>query len=93
MTRYYNRQYISAPIFNSGNNMFLNTTDIHIVATTHQNGTRSLLTSAKLSNGLSHNGDYKRTQQGALTILSTIYIHGSWSVLQQYLSSVVDSKP
>ena len=49
--------------------------------------TRSLLTSAKLSNGLSSSGDYKRTQQEALTILSTIYIHGSWSMLQQYLSS------
>ena len=57
-----------------------------VVATTHQNGTCSMLTSAKLSNGLSHSGDYKRTRQGALTILSTIYIHGSWSMLQQYLS-------
>ena len=31
MTRYYNRQYTSAPIFNSGNNVFLDTTDIHII--------------------------------------------------------------
>jgi len=32
-----------------------------VVATTCQNGTRSLLTSAKLSNGLSSSGDYKKT--------------------------------
>jgi len=32
-----------------------------VVATTRRNGTRSLLTSAKLSNGLSSSGDYKKT--------------------------------
>jgi len=32
-----------------------------VVATTRRNGTRSLLTSAKLSNGLSSSGVYKRT--------------------------------
>ena len=58
-----------------------------VVATTRWNGTHDMLTSAKLFNGLSSSGDYKRTRQGALTILSTIYIHGSWSMLQQYLSS------
>jgi len=57
-----------------------------VVATTRRNGTHSMLTSAKLFNRLSRSGDYKRTRQGALTILSTIYIHGSWSMLQQYLS-------
>ena len=48
-----------------------------VVATTRWNGTHSLLTSAKLSNGLFYSGDYKRTRQRALNILSTIYIHGS----------------
>jgi len=33
----------------------------NVVATTHRNGTCSLLTSAKLANGLSRSGDYKRT--------------------------------
>jgi len=35
-----------------------------IVATTCRNSTHSMLTSAKLSNGLSSSGDYKRTRQG-----------------------------
>ena len=48
-----------------------------VVATTHRNGTRSLLTSAKLLVGYLVVGIYKRTQQGAFTILSTIYIHSS----------------
>jgi len=38
----------------------------YVVATTRRNGTHSMLTSAKLSNGLSSSGVYKRTQQGAL---------------------------
>ena len=36
-----------------------------VVATTRRNGTHSMLTSAKLSNGLSSSGNYKRTRQGA----------------------------
>jgi len=45
-----------------------------VVAITHWNSTRSLLTSAKLSNGLSRSGDYKRTRQGALaTLLLYLY--------------------
>ncbi len=45
-----------------------------VVATTHQNGTCSMLTSAKLSNRLSSSEDYKRTRQGALTtLLSYLY--------------------
>ena len=58
----------------------------NVVATTRHNGTCSLLTSAKLLVGYLVVEIYKRTQQGALTILSTIYIHGFWSMLQQYLS-------
>jgi len=43
--------------------------DLGVVTTTHWNGTCSLLTSAKLSTGYLSSGDYKRTQQGALTAL------------------------
>ena len=66
-----------------------------IVATTRWNGTRDMLTSAKLSNRLSSSGDYKRTRQGALaalllylyklhvvcatTILTYPYVHASFS--------------
>ena len=68
---------------------------VNVVATTCRNSTRSLLTSAKLSNGLSSSGDYKRTRQGALaalllylyklhvvhatTILTCPYVHASSS--------------
>ena len=48
-----------------------------VVATTRCNSTCSLLTLAKLLVGYLVVGIYKRTRQGALTILSTIYIHGS----------------
>ena len=40
-----------------------------VVATTRRNGTRSLLTSAKLTEGYLVVGIYKRTQQGALAAL------------------------
>jgi len=40
-----------------------------VVATTRRNSTRDMLTSAKLSNGLSSSGVYKRTRQGALAVL------------------------
>jgi len=42
---------------------------VNVVATTRQNGTHSLLTSAKLSVGYLVVGIYKRTQQGALAAL------------------------
>jgi len=42
---------------------------LDVVATTCQNNTHTLLTSAKLSNGLSRSGNYKRTWQGAFTAL------------------------
>ena len=44
---------------------------------------------SKAHRRLSSSGDYKRTQQEALTILSTIYIYGSWSMLQQYLPALI----
>ena len=42
---------------------------ISVVATTRCNGTRSLLTSAKLTEGYLVVGIYKRTRQGALAAL------------------------
>ena len=48
--------------------------DTDVVATTRQNGTCSMLTSAKLSSRLSSSGDYKRTRQEALAIL-ILYIY------------------
>ena len=42
---------------------------IFVVATTRRNGTRSLLTSAKLTEGYLVVGIYKRTRQGALAAL------------------------
>jgi len=49
---------------------------VNVVATTCRNSTRSLLTSAKLANGLSRSGDYKRTRQGALAAF--IYYIYTW---------------
>ena len=47
---------------------------IIVVATTRRNGTRSMLTSAKLSNWLSSSGDYKRTRQGASFLIKVLFI-------------------
>ena len=43
--------------------------EVYVIATTRRNGTRSLLTSAKLSVGYLVVGIYKRTRQGALAVL------------------------
>ena len=72
---------------------FISSKDSFVVATTRQNGTRSLLTSAKLSDGYLVVGIYKRTRQGTLaalllylyklhvvratTILTCPYVHAS----------------
>ena len=42
---------------------------VFVVATTRRNGTRSMLTSAKLTEGYLVVGIYKRTRQGALAAL------------------------
>jgi len=59
---------------------------LYVVATTHHNGTRSLLTSAKLTNGLSRSGDYKRTQQEALTAF--IYYIYTWLLVRATTISI-----
>jgi len=48
--------------------------DCCVVATTHRNGTHSMLTSAKLTEGYLVVGIYKRTRQGALAVL-LLYIY------------------
>ena len=57
-----------------------------VVATTHRNGTRDMLTSAKLSVGYLVVGITRELDKKPLLHSSSIYIHDSWSVLQQYLS-------
>ena len=43
--------------------------NVHVVVTTRRNGTYSMLTSAKLTEGYLVVGIYKRTRQGALAVL------------------------
>jgi len=57
-----------------------------VVATTRRNGTRSMLTSAKLTEGYLVVGFTRELDKEPSLYSSTIYTHGSWSVLQQYLS-------
>ena len=67
----------------------LRPTGVHpviVVATTRWNGTHSLLTSAKLTKGYLVVGITRELDKEPSLHSSTIYIHGSWSMLQQYLS-------
>ena len=61
-----------------------NPIDIIVVATTRRNGTRSLLTSAKLSIGYLVVGITRELDKEPLLHCSSIYINYMWSVLQQY---------
>jgi len=54
-----------------------------VVATTRQNSTRDMLTSAKLSVGYLVVGIIRELNKEPSLYLSSIYITGSWSVLQQ----------
>ena len=55
-----------------------------VVATTRCNGTRSMLTSAKLSVGYLVVGITRELDKEPLLHCSSIYINYMWSVLQQY---------
>ena len=57
---------------------------IFVVATTRQNGTHSLLTSAKLTEGYLVVEITRELDKELLLYWFSIYITGSWSVLQQY---------
>jgi len=54
-----------------------------VVATTRRNGTHDMLTSAKLSVGYLVVGITRELDKEPLLYWSSIYITGSWSVLQQ----------
>jgi len=58
-----------------------------VVATTRRNGTRSMLTSAKLSNGLSSKewGITRELDKELSLHCSSIYTITLWSMLQQYV--------
>ena len=56
-----------------------------IIATTHQNGTYSMLTSAKLSVGYLVVGITRELDKELLLHCFSIYINTMWSVLQQYV--------
>jgi len=55
-----------------------------VVATTHRNGTHSLLTSAKLSDGYLVVGITRELDKEPSLYCSSIYINTLWSILQQY---------
>jgi len=56
-----------------------------VVAITHWNGTRSLLTSAKLTEGYLVVGITRELNKEPSLHCSSIYINYIWSMLQQYL--------
>ena len=57
---------------------------VHVVATTRRNGTRSMLTSAKLSVGYLVVGITRELDKEPSLHCSFIYINYMWSMLQQY---------
>jgi len=60
-----------------------------VVATTHQNGTHSMLTSAKLSEGYLVVGITRELNKEPLLHCSSIYINYIWFMLQQYLPALM----
>ena len=62
---------------------------VAVVATTHWNGTYSMLTSAKLTEGYLVVGITRELDKEPLLHYSSIYINTIWSVLQQYLPVLI----
>ena len=60
-----------------------------VVATTCRNSTRSLLTSAKLTEGYLVVGITRELDKEPLLHCSSIYINTTWSMLQQYLPALM----
>jgi len=60
-----------------------------VVATTHLNGTHSLLTLVKLTEGYLVVGITRELDKEPLLHCFSIYINTMWSVLQQYLSALM----
>ena len=65
----------------------ISTTDV--VATTYWNGTCSLLTSAKLTEGYLVMGITRELDKEPSLHCSSIYINTMWSMLQQYLPVLI----
>ena len=63
--------------------------DLSIVATTRRNGTCSMLTSAKLTEGYLVVGITRELNKEPSLHCSSIYINTIWSVLQQYLPALM----
>ena len=61
----------------------------NVIAITHQNGTHSMLTSAKLSVGYLVVGITRKLNKKPSLHCSSIYINTTWSVLQQYLLALI----
>ena len=55
---------------------------LFVIATTHQNSTCSMLTSAKLTEGYLVVGITRELDKEPLLYCSSIYINTTWSVLQ-----------
>jgi len=64
-----------------------------VIATTRQNGTCSILTSAKLSIGYLVVEITRELNKELLLHCSSIYINTMWSMLQQYLPALKASCP
>ena len=62
---------------------------LYVVATTCQNSTYSLLTSAKLSVGYLVVGITRELNKKPLLHCFSIYINTTWSILQQYLLALI----
>jgi len=62
---------------------------LSVVATTRQNGTCDMLTSAKLSVGYLVVGILRELDKEPSLHCSSIYINTMWSMLQQYLSALM----
>jgi len=61
----------------------------YVVATTHWNGTCSMLTSAKLTEGYLVVGITKELNKEPSLHCFSIYINTMWSMLQQYLPALM----
>ena len=66
--------------------------DLSVVATTRCNGTHSLLTSAKLTEGYRVVRIIRELDKEPSLHCSFIYINYMWSILQQYLPALISLK-
>ena len=84
----YSMKYIYSTSQMSKLSLTLHTFSVTIVVTTRQNGTCSLLTSAKLSVSYLVGGIIRELDKEPLLHCDPIYINYMWSILQQCLTSI-----